>query len=243
MKAILEAFRCALRSLATPAMLWHLTWPTLAALAIWGVLSFFLWDDALAWITGLFESREAPRDPTEPAPFASKALWFAANAALVLVLVPLIYATALFLVAAVALPLMLERVAGTEYSDLVQRRGGTLAGSLANASAAVALWALAWLATLPLWLIPGMGLALSLVLSAWLNQRAYRYDALMQHADAGEMRALWRAERGRLYALGLATGALAYVPLVNLVAPAYAGLVFVHYCLQALRRLRSGGSR
>ena len=85
-----------------------------------------------------------------------------------------------------------------------------------------------------------MGLLLPLLLSAWLNQRAYRYDALMQHADRDEYRKLVGAHRGKLMLVGLGAGALNYVPLLNLFAPAFAGLAFVHYCLEGLRRMRAG---
>ena len=40
---------------------------------------------------------------------------------------------------------------------------------------------------------------------------------------------------------GLATAAAAYVPLLNLLAPAFAALVFVHLGLAALRRRRQEG--
>ena len=47
--------------------------------------------------------------------------------------VPLIYLTAAVLVAVVALPMMLERVARRDYSDLEQRHGGSNLGSIWNA--------------------------------------------------------------------------------------------------------------
>ncbi len=83
-----------------------------------------------------------------------------------------------------------------------------------------------------------MGLVLPVLLSAYLNQRAYRYDALMQHADAAEMREVIARQRGGLWLVGILSGLLAYVPVVNLLVPAYSGLTFVHYCLGALRRRR-----
>ena len=93
--------------------------------------------------------------------------------------------------------------------------------------------------TLPLWLIPGLGLILPWLLSAWLNQRAYRYDALMQHADRDEFARLVGTHRGKLLLVGLGAGALNYIPLANLFAPAFAGLAFVHYCLETLRGMRA----
>jgi uncharacterized protein involved in cysteine biosynthesis len=49
---------------------------------------------------------------------------------------------------------------------------------------------------------------------------------------------LIRRERGQLYAGGLAGAFVAHVPIVNLLAPAYTAILFVHLCLGALRGLR-----
>jgi uncharacterized protein involved in cysteine biosynthesis len=238
MNEALSAFGRALRSLSRPAMIWHLVWPTLAALLLWGELAWFFWDEASATLIGWFQQWTWLHQLMDRTQFVSVAALATANILLAILFVPLIYATALMLVALVALPLMLERVAPADYPDLEKRKGGSMAGSVWNSLFALLVYLAAWLVTLPLWLIPGAGLLLPVVLSAYLNQRAYRYDALMQHADAEEMNRVFRQERGGLWLVGIVAGLLAYVPVVNLVVPAYAGLAFVHYCLSALRRMR-----
>jgi uncharacterized protein involved in cysteine biosynthesis len=238
MNEVLGAFGRALRSLSRPSMLWHLIWPTLAALLLWGVLGWFFWDDASALLLAKFHEWPWLHRMMDSTQFLSVAALATANIFLALLFVPIVYATALMLVALIALPLMLDRVGATEYADLERRNGGTLAGSAGNALMALALYLVVLTATLPLWLIPGVGLILPVLLSAYLNQRAYRYDALMQHADGAEMREIVKRERGGLWLVGIVSGLLAYVPLINLVVPAYSGLAFVHYCLGALRRRR-----
>lgn len=236
---IATSFSRALRSLSQPGILWHLIWPSLASVALWGALAWF-YGGALAtglagalgnfsWLAGWFGAQQA-----------ASAASLTAGVLLFLALIPLIYVTAAMIVAVFALPLVLELVGERDYADLQKRRGGSQAGSLANALVALAWYLAGMIASLPLWLIPGMALALPLLLSAWLNQRAYRYDALMQHADPDEYRKLVAAHRGKLMLVGLGAGALNYVPLLNLFAPAFAGLAFVHYCLEGLRRMRAG---
>ena len=44
--------------------------------------------------------------------------------------------------------------------------------------------------------------------------------------------------RPQMLLLGGGSALIAYVPVINLVAPAYAGLTFVHYMLETLRRHR-----
>jgi len=235
---VLSAFGRALRSLSRPSMLWHLIWPTLAAIAIWAVLAWFFWDDAARALLAEFQQWTWLHKMMDSTQFLSVAALATVHVFLALLFVPLIYATALMLVALLALPLMLERVGDAEYRDMEKRKGGTVAGSVGNAVMALLIYLVGLVATLPLWLIPGMGLVLPVLLSAYLNQRAYRYDALMQHADANEMREVISQQRGGLWMVGIVSGLLAYVPVVNLLVPAYSGLTFVHYCLSALRRRR-----
>lgn len=239
MNEVLGAFGRALRSLSQPSMFWHLIWPTLAALLLWGVLGWFFWDDASALLLAKFHDWPWLHRMMDSTQFLSVAALATVNIFLALLFVPLVYATALLLVALVALPLMLDRVGAAEYGDLERRNGGSLAGSAGNTLAALGIYLTLLILTLPLWLIPGIGLILTVVLSAYLNQRAYRYDALMQHADGAEMREVVKRERGGLWLVGIVSGMLAYVPLINLVVPAYSGLAFVHYCLGALRRRRA----
>jgi uncharacterized protein involved in cysteine biosynthesis len=239
MNEVLGAFGRALRSLSRPSMFWHLIWPTLAAILVWAVLGWFFWDDAAAALLNLFHQWTWLQRMMDSAQFLSVAALATAHLFLALLFVPLVYSTASMLVALVALPLMLDRVGDAEYGDLEKRHGGTVAGSIGNALWAFLVYLIALLATLPLWLIPGLGLILPILLLAFLNQRAYRYDALMQHADGDELRQVVARQRGGLWMVGIVSGLLAYIPVVNLVVPAFSGLAFVHFCLSGLRRQRA----
>ncbi|MCB1964421.1 MAG: EI24 domain-containing protein, partial [Rhodocyclaceae bacterium] len=50
---------------------------------------------------------------------------------------------------------------------------------------------------------------------------------------------LRRDKRAGMLGLGVGCALLAYVPLVNLFAPAFCGLAYVHYLLETLRRDRA----
>jgi hypothetical protein len=54
-----------------------------------------------------------------------------------------------------------------------------------------------------LWFTGVGALALPPLLSAFLNQRLFRYDALAEHASAEEYRAVVARAKGRLFVLGL----------------------------------------
>ena len=72
---------------------------------------------------------------------------------------------------------------------------------------------------LPLWLTGVLAPVLPVLLSAYLNQRLFRYDALADHASADEYHVIINASRGRMYVLGGLLALLYYVPLLNLFAP------------------------
>lgn len=238
MKDILVAFGRAGRSLGRRDIFWHLLWPGLIALVIWAGVAFYAWTPVTEWIYAVVSGWSFVGGWLSASETTAAIVLVLIQIATALLVVPLVYVTAAMLVATVALPLMLERVARIDYADLEQRRGGSNLGSAWNSILAGVLFLLALVLSLPLWLIPGAGLLISVTLTGWLNQRAFGYDALMYHADKGELRRLREDWRPQMLLLGGGTALLAYVPVINLVAPAFAGLAFVHYMLETLRRHR-----
>lgn len=221
----------AARDLLRPEMLWHALWPPLLALALWSGIAYFAWLPVAEWIATQL-------------PEWSWLNWLGAwlaHIAVLFVFAPLVYFTVLLLVAVFALPRMMAIVAARDYPD-VSRQGSVSAalwGSLVNTLVAGAIFIVGWLVSLPLLLIPGAVLVLPLFWAAWLNQRAFRFDALAEHALPAERTALIQREKGKLYAAGLISALLAHVPLLNLFSLAFTALLFVHLCLASLRRLRN----
>jgi len=205
----------------------------LAALVLWLVLGVALWADGVALM-----ARIVPELPWSGWEWVSR---WAAVFLLLAALAALVYLTAILLVAVFALPRLVDLVAARDYPDLGRHGENVFWGSLANTLAVGAIFVVGSLGTLPLLLIPGVLLVLPLFWSSWLNQRTFRFDALAEHATRSEMRRLVAENRRRFYIAGLGTAALAYVPLVNLLVPAFTALVFVHLGLAALRRQRQEG--
>lgn len=238
MGEIFTAFGRALRSLRTRGILWHMIWPSLVALALWVIGAIMSWSVLIAAAMEWIAAWPFAGEWIQGSDAAAATALVLVKIALLLALVPLIYLTAAFLVAVFALPMMLERVAAKEYAELEQRRGGSNLGSVANTVWVSLIFLFLLLVSLPFWLIPGVGLIVSIALTAWLNARSFGYDALMQHADHAELKRLPRVRREPMLLLGGACALLSFVPLVNLLAPAFSALAFVHYMLLALRRER-----
>ena len=150
------------------------------------------------------------------------------------------YLLALILAAVVVMPLMLRHLSRNDYSDVAAMGRDSFTAAALNSVAAAVAFAVAWVVTIPLWLIPGFSLLVPLLLMAWLNRRTFAYDALSMHATDDEWRALWPRHKAPLFMLGLTMALLAHIPVVGLLVPALAALSFVHYGLEALRRSRGG---
>jgi CysZ protein len=238
MNRVLAAFGYALRDLREPRVLAVGLLPPLAALAVWLAL-------VLAY-SGDWARLVADGIATTPWlawigdwGLSSVFIWASGIAAFML-LIPVMLVTAVLVTDLIAMPVIVPLVGGRHYPRLDQRKGGTLAGSVWNAAVAIIVFAVLWLVTLPLWLTGIGALLLPPLISAHFNQRMFRYDALAEHASAGEYEKIVTDARGRLFGLGLLLSVCYYVPVVNLAVPVLSGLAFTHLCLAELARLRQG---
>lgn len=238
MSPVFQALGRALRSLVRTDVIWHLIWPGLASLALWALVAALFWGSLVGGVMGWIGDWQWLSGWMADSELGAGFVMVVVHVLIALLLLPLVYVTAALIVAAIALPLILEKVAATDYATLERRAGGTQLGSVANAMGAGALFVVAMLVSLPLWLVPGLGIVIPLLLTAWLNRRAFRYDALMMHADRGEMKLIPEQNASGLMMLGVGCAALGYVPILNLFAPAFCGLAFVHYLLEALQQHR-----
>src|SRR6267154_429248 len=232
MNAILNALARALMSLMHPRMLWLMAWPVLVALVIWVTLAAFYWSEAARWIDFQLHQWPVYEWAVSFWPLTLVASWFG-WLLLLLLFVPAVLITAVLIISVVSMPAMAAHVGERDYPGLARRKGGTLAGSVWNAVAALVVFALLFAVSLPLWPV------LPVLLFGYFNQRVFRYDALAEHATAAEISAVIRRSRGELFLLGVALALIGHIPLVGFLMPVYGGLAFIHYGLARLGELRS----
>jgi hypothetical protein len=212
MNPIFEAISRAFRDLFQFRILWIVLWPIVTAVLMWFVLGVVFWEFFSDWITsGL-------------------------NAHLVL-FIPLVFVTALVITALFAMPMLIRLVAERDYPQLERKNGGSVGGNVLNALLAICIFVVIWTLTIPLWLV-GVGIIIPFIAAAYLNQRLFRYDALAEHASHEEMKVLFSANQSSLWGLGLLTGLVQFIPVLNLFAPVLSGLTFVHFGLRQLNDLR-----
>ena len=238
MVAILQAYGRALRSIARPGMARHFLWPGLASALLWVGIGLLMWGRLTGWLVGLCQRWPFLTARLSSGSAAELALATSVHVVLYLLSVPLMVMTSVLLLEFVAMPIILDRVGDTEYPYVEKRRGGSQWQSLRNTMLSCLIAALIVGVTLPLWLIPGVGMLVSITLSSWLNYRSFRYDVLMKHADARELESLPNAHRGALFFLALAAGTLTLIPPINVLVAPLVGLSFAHYLLGALHASR-----
>ncbi|OGA04953.1 MAG: hypothetical protein A3H35_11400 [Betaproteobacteria bacterium RIFCSPLOWO2_02_FULL_62_17] len=231
--ALLRAFV----SLLHPKMLLLMIWPMVVALLLWIGLAVAFWSEAAQWIDVQFQSTDTVQWMFTFWPLALVATHLA-WIVLAIALVPLILVTAVLIIGIFAMPAMVTHVSASDYPALARGEGGTFAGSIWNAAAGILVFLLLAVVTLPLWLVPLFWPLLPVLLFAYLNQRVFRYDALAEHASAEEMEQIIRGNRSELFALGVVIAIAGHIPILGFFIPVYAGLAFIHFCLEKLQTLR-----
>jgi hypothetical protein len=239
--SVVGALLYGLANLLHPRMLWLMLWPMLVATAFWGALALAFGGRLVAALSALFQRWLEPAAGFVRLDFGDVTV-IAAYVVLFLLIVPLVYLTALFILGIFGMPKMVDYVAERSFPALERKRGGSAAGSVGNAAAAIGGMVALFLVSLPFWLLPPLWPLIPLVIFAWVNQRLLRYDAAAEHADRDEMSRLFRERRGALLLLGLLLALLAYVPFVGFIGPVVFGLAFIRYLLGALQQMRGGAA-
>jgi hypothetical protein len=206
-------------SLLHPRMLWLMVWPMLVSLVFWGAVAAAFWERLAAALAALFQRWLDPAAGFLHLDLGGATV-LAAYVVLVLLLVPLVYLTALFILGAFGMQKMVDHVAQRSFPALERRRGGSVAGSVWNSVAALGGMAVLFLISLPLWLLPPLWPLIPLAIFAWGNQKLLRYDALAEHAAGGDGQ-IFRAAAAPFRSA--VVGAAAYVLFVGFIAPVLFG--------------------
>lgn len=262
MHPVLATFGWALLAQLRLKMLFLTLLPFVVALIVWGAGLWFGLQPMIDWIQAWFYANDGFQ--------ISRSLlqWLDSDALMAVIvpflamwlLLPLMIMTSLVFVGMLAMPVITRFVADKHYPALDKRKGGSFWGSAFISTSSFLLFAVLWLMTLPLALIPPLHFIVQPLLWGWLAYRVMAYDALSEHADEAERKQLIRAHRWPLLAIGVATGLLGAAPtllwfggvltvvLLPLLAAVaiwlyilvfvFSGLWFQYYCLDALSRQR-----
>jgi len=235
MSQILHAITYATRDLLRFNIVWIMLWPILVSSLIWVLTGWLFWDFFSEFIFLGFDELGIKDWLENQAPgwLAYSIQWLIH----IIFFIPLVIITTLLITAIFLMPALIKHVAKKRYPELKRDSGSTILGSLKNALYAMLMYVLIWVITLPLWAF-GAGIIVPFIAAAFLNQQLFRYDALSEHASHSEIKQLLASHRFPLWTLGLLTGFLQYIPIVNFVAPVLTALAFIHYELARLEKSR-----
>ncbi len=238
---VLGALASAALSQLHPRMLGLLALPVAVAILFWILVAWLLWRPLTQWLGETLLGDGWPAMVVGWAAAAGVGMvadWIPALIA-VLIVVPASWVSAVAIVAVFAMPLVMRFIAQRHYPVLARRGTGSPWPGLVNLMLAIPLFAIGYLLTLPLWLIPPLALVLPWLWWGWLTARVMRLDSLVEFADEAECEVLQRDRRREYLALGLLIGTLNLIPPLFLVTPVLGALAFGHYSLAALQASRS----
>lgn len=230
MRNLLRGLAKSIVDLFHPKILVLMIFPPIIALVFWGLVAFFSWPYLMsmsAWMISW-----APN-------FLQATTGAIAFILAIGMIFPLALVSVLVFTSVLVMPIIVPHVSKGYFPNLAKNNGGTFHTSLKNALWTGIKYLALWFLTLPLWLIPGLNLAVPLVLNAYLNYKLFIYDALGNHASPLEIHQLITNKRSEFYILGLITAVLMVTPLIFLIAPFYTGLAFTHMALGELQDMRA----
>jgi hypothetical protein len=223
-------------------MLLLLFLPPIGSLVLWGVLGYVFWAQLLAFSQFfgqkfLFIQDIPPwlMDWFSLTP-ASVTTALAGVLALLLIL-PLAVLTSMLITSIVAMPVVLRYVAG-KFPNLEKRGRGAFVASTRNLIVSSVIYLVLWVLSLPFWMIPGLGVALPLLLNGYLNYRLFAFDSLADFASPREIKELLGRKRIDFLLLGVMISALFLIPPLFVILPIYSALCFARYALLELQEIR-----
>ncbi|WP_086079914.1 EI24 domain-containing protein [Bordetella genomosp. 13] len=237
---IARAFRRAMVSQCHPTMLFAVLMPFLIALLGAFLLLWLFWAPLTEWLRTEAAQWEVVNQVDAwlvgIGLFSLKVYLIPVIAAAVLL--PVSGILGLTIAAVFVMPLVLRHVSQREYASVTRQGHNATAVSVWNALWVSVVFAAGWLLTLPFWLIPPMAVLLSIFWWAFAFSRMLRVDAIAEHASPDERRILLERHNTRFWILGFICALINLLPPAWIILPVYSSLVYAHYGLDALARLR-----
>lgn len=239
-----DAFGRALLSQLHPRMLFALLMPFLIVLGVTVVLLFVALGPLTGWLERQFSDSSALDAVNQwllsmgLLSLLSVKAWLLTMTA-ILVLLPASGILGLAIAAVFVMPLVVSHLSRHQYPDVVAQGEYTVIVSIWNAVWVSVVFLFGWIVTLPFWLFPPLGLMVSIFWWAFAFSRMMRVDSIVEHATAVERKILLKRHNSGFWAIGFLCALLNLLPPAWVFLPVFSGLVYTHYGLQSLRRLRS----
>lgn len=234
-------FGRALRSQFQGPMLLALLLPFAVALLGAIVLLWVFWTPLSVWLEQLMFSWEWVSSVDAwlvTLGVASLKLWLI-PVFTTLMLLPLSGILGLVVAALFIMPWVSRHVSKHDYRRLERKGSFGLFQSVWNAFWVTVVFVMGWLLTMPLWLFPPMAIILPILWWTFAFTKLLRLDALSEHTTPEERRLLIKRHNGGYWMLGFVCSLINLLPPAWIFLPVFSALLFSHFTLENLRRLRA----
>jgi hypothetical protein len=235
-----QAFWRGVRSQFHPRMIFALFLPVIVTIVLTILLLWFGFTPLTEFIRAQIEQSALPTY-VDPLIGAAGVLWLKSWLVpfiAIFMLIPIAGIVGLAVAAVWIMPWVLSHIASRNYPEIrAQGRQATLV-SVWNAIWVSVVFVVGWLITLPLWLIPPLGLVLSLFWWTFAFTKMMRIDTLVDHANPGERKVILKQRNTGYWVIGFICALLNLFPPAWVFLPVFSGLVFAHYSLEAIRDVR-----
>lgn len=216
--------------------------PPLGSLALWGLLGFLFWDQILSF-SQIFGEKFLFTHQIPPWMidwFSVTPVTVATALAIViaiLLILPLAILTSVIVTSLLAMPVVISHV-GQSFPNLKKDGTGVFRASVSNMIRSSFIYLILWVGTLPLWMVPGLGFAIPILLNGYLNYRLFVFDSLAEYASAKEIHDILKNKRIDFLLLGVITSMMIVFPIFYLILPVYSALCFTRLSLMELEEHR-----
>ncbi len=243
LEGVRRAFGRALVSQCHPRMLFALLMPFLIVLGAVIVLLFVALGPLTSWLSQQVSDSSLLLEANDWLvsvglfSLLSVKAWMLTLMAL-MVLLPASGILGLAVAAVFVMPLVVSHLSRHQYADVSKRGEYGFLVSFWNALWVSVVFLLGWVLTLPFWLFPPLGLLVSLLWWTFAFSRMMRLDSIVEHATAAERKILLVRHGTGFWVISLFCALLNLLPPAWVFLPVFSGLVYTHYGLASLRRLR-----
>jgi len=235
---VITAFLNAFRDLARPRLWALMLAPFLGSFALWGILTWLLWDVFENWGLLLYKMPWMQQFAEWLAPYfvltENPLVFLTVAVVIVMGVLPAALVTAVLITSIFLVPVLVQELRKGEFSQITKKSGSFLEGT--GTSLLYSLkYMVTWIVTLPLWiLIPAGPVIVPFLLLAWFNSRILTWEVLTEVGTSTENQRFLHNYSKELFILGLLSAFFYYIPVVNFVAPVIASAAYARFCLMKL---------
>jgi hypothetical protein len=210
--------------------------PFMFSVVCWSVITFIYWNDwhqsLILWINGSSPPQWLSQG------VVSIATGYFISVMILFLLAPAVYLTTILITAFFSMPIIVEHVQIRDFPQITKRGNSNIVLSIVNTLIALSVLILGWLVSFPLWLLTPLSPLISILLTAYMIQRLFRFDALSLYATREELRIITQRSFYKFMMLGIIAGVMQFIPFINLFIATWVGLAFTYLALEELRQLR-----